>query len=138
MVPEARVLIDLLLDVCRGREHSQRCALYMEREEKNYAFLFLYATQNPLDAFFLPMTMVPSYVPDVANMGVTERIKALSATFEFEFEYKSGQYCTHSFLGFDEQDDVWVFVDLDATARGTMATDMDPIHFKDFVKGLIV
>ena len=85
-----------------------------EEAGQELAHKLLFATQNPLRAFFLPLVFTDREFPVLpADMGVVERQGHLRHIDLYEFKWIPGTYITDKGLGaMDDFDKVWVFEDV--------------------------
>ena len=79
----------------RGAVQERRVVLAASAQDGEPAFLFLYATQNPLAAHFLSLRMMRSTLCDFESKAADATLEAWSQFELYRFEVQPNQYVTH-------------------------------------------
>ena len=89
---------DWLAPLCRNRELFPHTALVQSCEDGDMAFVFLYATQSPLEAFFVAAKLHRSALPSLAGKRGEEVLAGWDERSDFRLGIKLGQSVTHRVL----------------------------------------
>lgn len=126
--------------VCRNRSCFFGCVFLPvgDLEDGAAAYLFLYATQSPLQATFLPMVVDSPPIPSQAASSVAEHLGTPDPAYHLlAFSYTPGKYCLERDLPFaNDGSDVLVLQDVALLGGSRAGSDQAPVAFRIFAERL--
>ena len=119
--------------VCRLRDSFQDCALcFVDADELERVYLFVYATQNPMHAELLPLQQVEVPLPVVAT--VPDLITASDQHYEFLFKAEWCKAINATSIPFDVTTKIFVLPHVHCTRGDFLASHLDQVPLLEFVK----
>ena len=101
---------DWLPAVCYNRLRGAVFVRSIEQGDMGFAFLF--ATQSPFKACFIPVTVAYRNLPSLNQLSPAEVLLAWADSSDICFEFKTGSCVTHQVFGFWLLDDIKVFLNV--------------------------
>ena len=112
-----------------NRDMMKGLAFSSEAANDDMAFVFLYASQNPLRAYFMPAKSAVSELPNVAGKSFREVQEAMMDFAGYSFEIMPCSYCTDLYLNFVDISKVWVWLGIGFHGMHMVATNNEPVPF---------
>jgi hypothetical protein len=132
----ARRVPDWLRLFCHNRDQVEGTVLATSQEEGSKAVYFLFATQNPLGAAFLPVTVASPTLPCLSELQDAALLTELSGMHPYVFEAEVGCYTFDNELPFGDAAEVIVFQDVTFEESGALVSCIPPMALSDFVARL--
>lgn len=127
---------DWVATICRQRDAIDRVAFCASVEDGSRAFYFLYATQKPLEAHFLPLRLKLPIAPCLEGHSPAQLEELWCKWRQYGFEVGQGDPVPGHRLPLRGPDDILVFRDVCFEGPGQMATDADPVTLSAFLASL--
>jgi hypothetical protein len=122
-----------LARLCQCREACHGTALLASVEDNSLDYVFLFATQNPYLAMFLPMRMCNPPVPSMMSLSSSAALELWDTHNVHSFRFKLGASLTHSGLYFPSGAQVWVLEHVSFVSPGTIVANGQPLLLEDFL-----
>jgi len=130
---EAGDITDFLRIVAKHRDLLRKFVIVFEDDVENRAFVFLFATQTPLRAYFACLKFVQPTRPRVSGLPWMQQLSALRAVRRFHLSVQPGEYCTDRFLQRCSGKPMWVISPISWQPGGHVVADSLPMPFDHFV-----
>ena len=134
--PTEEIPLDWVATICRQREALDRVAFCGIAEDGSQAFYFLFATQRPLEAHFLPLRLKLPTAPCREAHSPAQLEELWGKLSQYEFEVGREDPVPGHRLPFRGSGDIVVFRDVCFGGPGQMATDLDPVTLSGFLAAL--
>ena len=121
--------------ICRHRDHFSSCALVFESDDHPRTFAFVFASQRPFAAAFVPLIDLPP-----ATLGNNLSPFALEAcaseVYDSSYTFVPGQFVWEADMPALGPEKVWVLQHLAWTTGTTVASHAELVHLPDFLAEL--
>jgi hypothetical protein len=125
-----------LRTLCWARVSFRSTALVFARGDEEHVFAFLYATQSPLAASFLPLQRRRSTITASSSATRAEVLEASRMHFDHDFICRWGHTVTEEELPPMGSEDIYVLPDLAFLGQARVASHAALVQIDEFFKGL--
>lgn len=120
---------------CRFRQDLRSVLLMLENDTENRAFMFVFATQQPLRAYFLMARHFQPNIPLTRDMTPQQLLVDARRRHLFHFELTHGAFCTDRYFLKLPPLPKWAFTNVNFNMAGALVTDREPVLLDHLLSG---
>ena len=120
--------------LCYNREEMKGTAFGTIVDEQACFFLFLWASQSPLEVWFLRMRMNNQVLPILQSLSREDRLALCDNYYLHSFDIEHGSYCNQAALPFHDEEQILVLENL-AIKGDRVVSDAHPIALCEWLQG---